>query len=87
MFVLISDKTGTDLGESFIKCREGKCASVHFIIESHQHQFTQKGSVVLTVNETIINSDQVQILIIVQDSGIGISESAIARLFTPFSQA
>jgi len=54
---------------------------------SNAIKFTEKGSV--TLNVTVMNTENgVQFLLFsVKDSGIGISEENISKLFTPFTQA
>ncbi|KAL1643002.1 hypothetical protein SLS61_009464 [Didymella pomorum] len=51
-------------------------------------KFTNQGSVRLTVNGFLIeNPASVDVQFVVQDTGIGISEEAVGKLFNPFSQA
>ncbi len=50
-------------------------------------KFTKKGEIQLKVDLIRIEGSQVQLLFSVQDTGIGISENDIKKLFTPFSQA
>ncbi|MDP5240333.1 CHASE domain-containing protein [Uliginosibacterium sp. 31-16] len=50
-------------------------------------KFTQQGEVNLRVQLVEIRGDDVQLRFTVRDSGIGMSEEQIGRLFIPFSQA
>jgi len=52
-------------------------------------KFTEKGEIVLTVESSLIDSSNntYRVDFTVSDTGIGIAEDAIARLFKPFSQA
>jgi CheY-like chemotaxis protein len=55
---------------------------------SNAFKFTEKGEVALTVKLIDrISEDRVLLRIEVKDSGIGISEEAMSRLFNPFQQA
>ena len=50
-------------------------------------KFTATGSVSVTVTETARESDDIQLLFEVADTGIGLTKDQIARLFQPFTQA
>jgi len=50
-------------------------------------KFTDGGKVTVRVRKTSENKGNVSLRVIVQDSGVGIPESARARIFKPFSQA
>jgi CheY-like chemotaxis protein len=54
---------------------------------SNAIKFTAKGSVTLRVSVDRTAADRVCVRFAVQDSGIGISDTAMLRLFKPFSQA
>jgi len=49
-------------------------------------KFTEKGKVVLVVKPEALEAGQFKILFFVKDTGIGISQEEINRLFQPFSQ-
>ena len=48
-------------------------------------KFTERGGVVLRVCEYMRDTDQIGVRFEVEDSGIGIAEENIPRLFSPFS--
>lgn len=50
-------------------------------------KFTEKGQVKLEVNLVAETDREVSLQLVVSDTGIGISEHALAKLFQPFSQA
>lgn len=50
-------------------------------------KFTHRGSVTIEVEPTRLDDRRVGLRVAVRDTGIGISERARARLFTPFGQA
>ncbi len=50
-------------------------------------KFTERGGVQLTVECTPRDDGRCDVLFVVRDTGIGISPDALARLFTPFTQA
>ena len=54
---------------------------------SNAIKFTEKGQVDLRVVQLALDNHQVRLRFEVRDTGIGISPSALSRLFQPFSQA
>jgi signal transduction histidine kinase/DNA-binding response OmpR family regulator/putative methionine-R-sulfoxide reductase with GAF domain len=54
---------------------------------SNAVKFTEAGEVVLTVTSKPLSGDTVELTCAVRDTGIGLSEEAIGRLFRSFSQA
>lgn len=50
-------------------------------------KFTESGNVTVTVEQSSSSAHDVMLHFKVTDSGIGISEEAVGRLFTPFTQA
>jgi CheY-like chemotaxis protein/anti-sigma regulatory factor (Ser/Thr protein kinase) len=50
-------------------------------------KFTEKGEVVLTVTSTPVAPDRVGLTFAVRDTGIGLSQEGLSRLFQSFSQA
>lgn len=53
---------------------------------SNAIKFTNAGEVELTVNEGKQKGDNVEFLFAVRDTGIGMDEETVSKLFTPFSQ-
>ena len=53
---------------------------------SNAMKFTHKGEVLLSVKQSAIKGDQVTLLFEVRDTGIGIPEEKMSRLFKAFSQ-
>ncbi len=49
-------------------------------------KFTERGEVVLSLRATTLSEDRMQLAFAVRDTGIGISEAGIARLFQSFTQ-
>jgi signal transduction histidine kinase/CheY-like chemotaxis protein len=54
---------------------------------SNAVKFTESGEVVATVTAEPVAPEVVEVQVAVRDTGIGLSESAMTRLFEPFSQA
>jgi signal transduction histidine kinase/CheY-like chemotaxis protein len=54
---------------------------------SNAVKFTESGEVVATVTAERITADVVEVQVAVRDTGIGLSETAMTRLFEAFSQA
>ena len=54
---------------------------------SNAIKFTERGEVTLSVQQLERSSDSVTLRFEVSDTGIGIGEDGLARLFTPFTQA
>jgi signal transduction histidine kinase/DNA-binding response OmpR family regulator len=52
---------------------------------SNAVKFTSKGVITLRLSETLV-SDQLRLRVEVRDTGIGIDETGLAKLFQPFSQ-
>lgn len=50
-------------------------------------KFTQQGSVAMSASWRRLNSQSPQLVIYIEDTGVGISEEAQGQLFRPFSQA
>ncbi len=49
-------------------------------------KFTNKGNVFLCIDEYRSNSEHIELKFLIEDTGIGISEEKIHKLFNPFSQ-
>ena len=58
-----------------------------FNLVSNALKFTSQGEVSLSVESQSLSEGETELVMTVRDSGIGISEEAQARLFSPFSQA
>lgn len=54
---------------------------------SNAVKFTESGEVVLSVEQTAKNRDILELAFVVRDTGIGLSEKGMSRLFQSFSQA
>ena len=54
---------------------------------SNAVKFSQKGEIILRASCIKLPPDKLEITVSVSDEGIGISDSAQERLFSPFSQA
>jgi PAS domain S-box-containing protein len=49
-------------------------------------KFTEKGEVVLSVSSSPLQDDKVMLHFVIKDSGIGISQKNLGKLFQPFTQ-
>jgi len=49
-------------------------------------KFTEKGEVVLSVSSSPLQDDKVMLHFVIKDSGIGISQENLGKLFQPFTQ-
>ncbi|RYZ82652.1 MAG: response regulator, partial [Proteobacteria bacterium] len=65
----------------------GRLQQVLTNLLSNAMKFTAEGQVSVRVSKILEEADSVKIRIEVQDTGVGISEEARARLFQPFQQA
>ena len=54
---------------------------------SNAAKFTERGQIILSISLEKLEQDQAQLLFRVQDTGIGMSDEQMARLFQAFSQA
>ena len=54
---------------------------------SNAIKFTNKGEVVFSVEQEMVSADQVVLKFSVRDSGIGMTQDQISRIFSAFSQA
>ena len=54
---------------------------------SNAVKFTQEGEVVLSVSATPVSKGEVELTFTVRDTGIGLTEAGMSRLFQSFSQA
>ncbi len=73
-----------------IKGDPGRIAQVLLNLVSNAIKFTEKGSVVVRATcetDSAIRSDTVDVRFTVHDTGIGLTEPAIAKLFQAFTQA
>jgi PAS domain S-box-containing protein len=70
-----------------IKSDPGRLRQVINNLVGNAIKFTHKGQVVLRVIEKPCEDEMIRLRFEVQDSGIGIDEKQIEKLFSPFSQA
>ena len=54
---------------------------------SNAIKFTSEGEVLLSIRPLSVDSQQAHLLVSVRDTGIGMDEQQVSRLFQPFSQA
>ena len=54
---------------------------------SNAYKFTEKGSVTIKTKTELENKDKIIVTFSVKDTGIGITQEQLSRLFKPFSQA
>lgn len=54
---------------------------------SNSYKFTSKGSVIVSAKTDFEDRDSIRVTCSVADSGIGITQEQVSRLFKPFSQA
>ena len=64
-----------------------RVGQIVFNLLSNALKFTETGSIRLSLDAEPVGPDRVELRLHVADSGIGMSEDAVARLFTAFSQA
>jgi len=64
-----------------------RVGQIVFNLVSNAMKFTETGSICLSLDAELVEPDRVELRLHVADSGIGMSEDALARLFTAFSQA
>ena len=64
-----------------------RVGQIVFNLLSNALKFTETGSIRLSLDSELVEPDRVELRLHVADSGIGMSEDALARLFTAFSQA
>ncbi len=72
---------------SAIKGDPTRIRQVMFNLLSNATKFTSEGEITVHVSAKTADDQDTQILFEVQDTGIGMSEEAISRLFTAFEQA
>jgi PAS domain S-box-containing protein len=71
----------------FLKGDPTRLTQVMVNLVSNAIKFTSQGSVTLEASLKSLEGDDVLLNFEIADTGIGISEDALGRLFTPFSQA
>ncbi len=79
--------TGCDLDVEYILGDPLRLKQILFNLVSNAIKFTQKGSVELAVKITERTQETMTCLFAVSDTGIGLSENQMKRLFSAFSQA
>jgi signal transduction histidine kinase/CheY-like chemotaxis protein len=65
---------------------EGKLRQVLLNLVSNAVKFTQHGEVLVSAKLSLLDAQQARLLIDVSDTGVGIPESAMERLYQPFYQ-
>ena len=65
----------------------GRCRQILTNLLTNSVKFTSDGYVKLSVKAKEETSETIQILFVVEDTGIGIEEEVRKKLFKPFSQA
>ena len=65
---------------------EGKLRQVLLNLVSNAVKFTQQGEVLVSTKVTMLEAQQACLLIDVSDTGVGIPETALERLYQPFYQ-
>ena len=65
----------------------GRCRQILTNLLTNSIKFTSQGSVKLSVVAQKETSETIEILFSIEDTGIGIEEEVLKRLFKPFSQA
>jgi PAS domain S-box-containing protein len=65
----------------------GRLRQVITNLVSNSVKFTETGEVIVKVSKVSEVEADVRLLFVVEDSGVGISEESIQKLFTPFTQA
>ncbi len=80
------DITIDGLTEEWVVGDAMRVSQILMNLMSNAVKFTSKGGVGLKVVQTALTASQVYIRFIVKDSGIGMSEEYLGRLFEPFEQ-
>lgn len=65
---------------------EVRLLQILYNLTSNAVKFTDKGTVTFSVKKRSINSSRVELTFSIKDTGIGIKEEALNKLFTPFVQ-
>jgi|LGOV01.1.fsa_nt_gb signal transduction histidine kinase/DNA-binding response OmpR family regulator len=92
IFAILTEDKGLSFESNFINTHRFFRGDSHRIIQiinnflSNSIKFTSKGSISLNVEEKKVG-DNYRLVFSVHDSGIGISEEKIYKLFQPFTQA
>ena len=79
-----------ELGPEVPRCLKGdplRLSQVLVNLVNNAVKFTQQGEIVLAISCPNPTADQVELHFKVKDSGIGMSEEHLAKIFQPFSQA
>jgi signal transduction histidine kinase/DNA-binding NarL/FixJ family response regulator len=74
-------------GHDFIRSDRGRLRQVMFNLIGNAIKFTADGGVELRATEKSLGDDKIELRVEVRDTGIGLTDEQIAKLFKPFSQA
>ncbi|HEX5355349.1 MAG TPA: ATP-binding protein [Aquabacterium sp.] len=80
------DVAGVPLDVKSLMADEGKLRQVLLNLISNAVKFTQQGEVIVSATVTPIDKDSALLIIDVSDTGMGIPETALERLYQPFYQ-
>jgi signal transduction histidine kinase len=77
-----------DLGDDFHICSDsGRFKQLLINLVSNAIKFTMKGSVTISLTHQPLSNEYIEIQVHVKDTGVGMSQKEICRIFEPFVQA
>ena len=71
----------------YIKSDPGRIRQILFNLLSNAAKFTEKGSIKLSIELTSASEQRQDLRVVIEDTGIGISEKKLTRVFDKFNQA
>jgi signal transduction histidine kinase len=74
------------LRKNKVICDELCLSQIATNLVSNSVKFTEKGHVTITANERILSNKEIEVIISVEDTGIGISKENCKKLFHEFVQ-
>ncbi|MBI5925322.1 MAG: response regulator [Aquabacterium sp.] len=80
------DVSGVPFEVKTLTADEGKLRQVLLNLISNAVKFTQQGEVVVSASVNLLDKQNAQLVIDVSDTGMGIPEAALERLYQPFYQ-
>ncbi|WP_290646208.1 ATP-binding protein [Aquabacterium sp.] len=80
------DVSGLPFEVKTLTADEGKLRQVLLNLVSNAVKFTQQGEVVVSASVNLLDKQTAQLIIDVSDTGMGIPEAALERLYQPFYQ-